>query len=187
MNTMIENFWLIAGLAAVICVILFLQFRRAQKPIYLVGMGVCLLAIVVLLVADQFVETPAEEVRKTLLALVDAAKVQDAQTIIDSISPTYNHDGVTHQNLTDLIRRRLSEYEVGSLQLNGLEITVDGKNAESRFVAVTSGSVGGYSVNRYVLRLAVYFEKEQDGWMIVRIDRFQPIGNTGEKLPLSHK
>ena len=78
-------------------------------------------------------------------------------------------------------------YEVGSLQLNGLEITADGSKAESRFVAVTSGSVGGYNVNRYVLRLAVFFEKLEGRWMIVRIDRYQPIGNTGEKLPLSHK
>lgn len=178
------NPWPLAVALAILAGFFLHHFRRTGRPRSAILALVLLLLIAGVFAADYFIQAPSEEVEHLLSQLVEAARSQAPQPIIDAVSANYNHEGKTYAQVATLIQSRIGDYKPNLLQLNGLEVDASGDRAEAKFVAITSGTYQGYTVNRYALRLRLEFRKEDGRWKIIAIDRYEVVGGSGEKIPI---
>lgn len=184
LNVFADHTWTFVALLVAIAAVLMFRFWQTRQAKWLAGAVVSLLLIAAVFLVDRFIQSPAEQVTNLLHQLADAARKQDAEFIVQAISDDYEHEGKSKSQIASLVRGRLSDYQAQSVQLNGVEVRADGDIASAKFVAITSGTIYGHAVNRYAVRLRLEFKKLADQWKIIAIDRYEVLGNAGEKIPL---
>lgn len=182
-----ESPWLLFASLAATLVAVLLFFRNNQRPAILALAVLLFLLLPLPFLLDYFVVTPAEQIDQVLSEMVEAAKVGDAEAIVARIAPQYNHGGETYDSLVALIRREIGRIQLRSIGINGKSIAADEREGTASFVAVVAGSSGSSGVDHYPIRLTLTFEQTSSGWKIVRIQRFEPVVNTDEEIPLGRR
>lgn len=183
-----ENPWPFAILLAAALAVTWLMLLRFQDPRILRAALVLLALLPVPFLLDYLVLTPAEEVEEILDQLSQAAVRGDAEAIVGRLSMSYAHGGLDHAGLASLIRRETAGIRLSSLRLNGRSIVADKDGTvTANFVAVLSGSRGGYTADYVPIRLRLTFQREPDGYRIVRVQRFEPAFHADREIPLQSR
>jgi hypothetical protein len=182
-----ESPWLAFALLAVALLIVLLLLRGNQRPGLFAMAAILLLLLPVPFLLDYLVVTPAEQIEQVVDELVAATLAGDPGPVVARISPQYNFGGETHASLTAMIKTELSRLRFQSIGINGREVTADASAGRASFVAVVAGNAGSYGVDHYPIRLTLSFEQSPDGWQIVRIQRFEPVVNTDQEIPLGRR
>lgn len=154
--------------------------RRAPAAIGLAAIA----AGGLILLLGSYVETPVEQVNRVLDELAAAGLARDVQPIADRIADNFKAAEIDKRRLVERIEKELIDFRPDSLRLNGRTFRSEGAAVVVDFVAVTGGHFRQIQVNRYVIRARATFEKSSLGWQIVRLQRFDPLGNTGREIPL---
>lgn len=178
----------IAILCGLLVLVLLLGSRyRATADRRFLAAGTAALGVMLLIAGLGFVvRTPTAEISTLLDQLAAAGEKRDAEAIIVIISNRYDYAGYNRDKLAGLVREELKAVAIGSLSLNGREISASRDEAIAKFVAVANGSYRGTAVQRYPVRLTLTFSRESDGWKIVKIQRFEPVVNQDHEIPLNH-
>lgn len=149
--------------------------------------GVILLGVVLAWIAiDRAVVTASESANEVLNDMVEGVRQGNPDRVINGLSPTYRHGEWSYEQLAGSLRRELGNYKAESVSINGRRTEMDGDNVLISFVATTSGSYRGFTVAHYPMRMTVTFRREGDSphYRVAAIDRFEPITNTSQKIPL---
>lgn len=179
-----ENPWPLAiGLAAGGFFWLRRAFWARSRMQAFVGSLALLIAGVVLLFGWR-VETPIEKVDRVLDELADAGLRRDVKAIIARIGDRFQHPEASKQRISERLEREFADFRPDSLSFNGRQFRMVGDAVAVDFVAVTGGQYRQIQVQRYVLRVRATFEESAAGWQIVKIQRFEPLGNNGREVPL---
>lgn len=184
MDVLVDHSVSVALLLALLAAAAFGMCAARQQRGYLVASAVLLLACAGVLALDAFVASPAEQVTSLVEALAEAAERGDAERIVSAVSPTYAYGGQTHASLSNLIRGEFGHTRFRSISINGLAVEADADKATAKFVAMIDGSYPGSSAGRYPVRLKLSFTKGNGQWLLERVQRFEPITNTDQEIPL---
>ncbi|MGL4462770.1 MAG: hypothetical protein ACRC1K_11520, partial [Planctomycetia bacterium] len=182
-----ESPWPLVVLLCVAAAVTAAIFAGTQRDRWLWATALLLASTGFAFLLDGLVETSVEAVDARLDRMAAAALRGDAATVIAAISPRYDFEGVTFSQLSTAVDEEFRRLQFSSVSLNGRTYT---RNADgevfSSFVAVVGGGANGVRVDRYPLRLRLIWRHEAGDWKIRAIERFQPVANTGERMPLFH-
>jgi len=178
-----DHVWLFALLMAALVLFAAWLFVRSGdvRAAAVAALGV--VGIAGLFLLASFVETPSEQVQKTLDRIVEAARQGDAETIVGFISNSYADGSRDKPSLAAIDRRHFSEARLQSVALSGVRIEPERTDlVVAKFVAHIGGEYRGQSTGSedYPVRLRIEFRRESDAWRMGSIRRFDPIQSAKE-------
>lgn len=177
-----ENPWppmLLAGLAALVLLGVWNSSRRA---IPLVAAIVCLLLGIGIFYLERSIETEGERLQKIVVALCDDFQHRRPATL--------NYFSNKAPATKALVLAAMALVEVGDdLRLTDFSTNVTNQNSRAtvHFRAnATISVVGQGPVGHQPARVVLTFQKEEDQWKIIEVERLHPI--SGEKMgTLEHR
>lgn len=173
-----ENAWppmLIAGLAALVCVALW---NNSRRKIYVVAALGCLLLSAGFYFLEQAIVTEGERLQKVVVSLCDDFRHKRPATL--------NYFSNAAVDLKAKVLAAMALVEVrDDLRLTDFQTNLTNQNSRGtvHFRANASLSVIGYGdVGRQPARILLTFQREQNEWKIIDVERLHPL--TGEKMQL---
>jgi hypothetical protein len=168
-----------AGLAA--------AFVTTQQGRFLVGIVAMLVAALVTWLIEQNIVTESERVEQAVYDVAEAFQQGDVErtlSFFSTRSTITNLEAVAplQYSLRDVARYALQIVEVrGDLRITDVSVDLKSGRATSRFRANGTFAVKDHgNVGHQPTRWDVVWQKEGTDWLIVKVDRLDPI--TGESM-----
>lgn len=180
-SLLFESPWTLSFLAAAVCLILLVLWRRTGSPGRRKAFLIAVVASVALLVLQAIVVTDRERIMSQLDALAEAVERVDLPQIDRAIDADYTDGRDDRGRLLATIHERLTRYTIRGARLSAFDITVDGGDATVRFRCVCDlaggEAPGGTTVSRWEVRLV----RRDEGWRVrsIRLLQLNSIDMTG--------
>ncbi|MCY2983598.1 MAG: hypothetical protein NTY15_08165 [Planctomycetota bacterium] len=172
MNTIFfEQPWIVGAFGTVITIVTLYGWVQTGKPVALKTGIAFALATLILLIANLFIVTDAEQVRTWLASTASELQNNDIDNVLKKLSPDCS-DRVT--NVAE--RMKSVKFSIAKVtKIHSIEVQSDkeGVTAQIRMNAFVAGESNGISakIPRWV---ALTLEKKNHGWLITDFEDKEP-------------
>jgi hypothetical protein len=150
-----------------ICLILWRRRRTdGARRALLIALGVS----IVLMIAQGWITTDREQIRRIIDQLGDAVAQKDMALISAYIDPAYALDGRDRDQVLSRIHAALRRTDVDAPYLYNVRITTDQDRGQASLTAISSVVLDGSSLGQIVSAWQLEFVERPDGWRVTGID-----------------
>ena len=173
-----ENAWppkFIAGLSGLILLAVWNSNRRAR---YLIAAAICLMACVGFYFLERAIVTEGEKLQQIVVSLCDDFRHKRQATL------SYISDAAPQLKLMMMGAMTIVEITDGP-RLTDFQTSITNQNTRGRvhFRANATLNITGHgSVGHQPARIVLTFQRENDQWKIIEIERLNPL--TGERMEM---
>lgn len=165
-----EDPWPPVMILTVVAVVFGIAWHVNRRGLYFLAAAGAVFLMLVVLVAEEMIETESERVEARVLALTDSVVEGDIENVLSFIS-----DEATA--LRSIVESQLEHVRIDQdLRITQLAVTMEpnGNKAKSHFRANGKGTYKSWTQS-FATRWNLTWRKEGETWKLVQIEQLEPI------------